>query len=461
MSEFNQQFLNSSKPHILMITNHGIHDWDVRSGLKDTGGQNHYVNALSHMLSELGFRITTLNRGGYNDPVTGECRKGISCYNENERIIYLEDSVKEFIRKEDLNTEILQEESKFAIKVFQEENSSFDLMISHYWDGAILGDMLKTQSAVKCSHVWIPHSLGALKKENFINKPQDVIDSCRFEERITYEHKVCEVVDYIASTSSDITRISNEVYNKNPELFLPPCIETNEVFPMDINKADGIYNFLAKSDTTGADVKGKKCVLEVSRTDITKRKDIVIRAFAQSLKDNSDSMLLLTISPDKKEVYEPLMNLINELNIRDKVVCLGMIPRALISELYAITTVYISPSDMEGFGMSVQEAAAAKRATISSSLVPFAVEYLTKDYEVETVNTKSGKCNIKWGKGGCVVDAGNAEGFGYALNELLLNQSRREIIAQEGYDITIPYFTWACLTKDLLNEVNVKVPFIS
>jgi hypothetical protein len=36
-----------SKKHILMITNHGIHEWDPQPGLPDTGGQNLYVNQLS------------------------------------------------------------------------------------------------------------------------------------------------------------------------------------------------------------------------------------------------------------------------------------------------------------------------------------------------------------------------------------------------------------------------------
>jgi transcriptional regulator len=35
-----QAFLASSQKHILMITNHGIHQWQIIPGLPDTGGQN-------------------------------------------------------------------------------------------------------------------------------------------------------------------------------------------------------------------------------------------------------------------------------------------------------------------------------------------------------------------------------------------------------------------------------------
>ena len=46
-----------------MITNHGVHQWEVIPGLPDTGGQNVFVNQFSAALAEMGFRITIVNRG--------------------------------------------------------------------------------------------------------------------------------------------------------------------------------------------------------------------------------------------------------------------------------------------------------------------------------------------------------------------------------------------------------------
>ena len=63
--KFAEAFKQSERPHILMVTNHGIHQWDVIPGLPDTGGQNMFVNQLSATLAWLGFRITIANRGGY------------------------------------------------------------------------------------------------------------------------------------------------------------------------------------------------------------------------------------------------------------------------------------------------------------------------------------------------------------------------------------------------------------
>ena len=44
--------------------------------------------------------------------------------------------------------------------------------------------------------------------------------------------------------------------------------------------------------------------------------------------------------------------------------------------LYNATSVYCTPSVMEGFGMSAQEAAATARPVVASNLVPFVCEYL-------------------------------------------------------------------------------------
>ena len=51
-----QAFLSSPRKHILMITNHGIHLWQVIPGLPDTGGQNVFVNQFTAALAEQGFR---------------------------------------------------------------------------------------------------------------------------------------------------------------------------------------------------------------------------------------------------------------------------------------------------------------------------------------------------------------------------------------------------------------------
>ncbi len=457
--DLQREFLQSKRPHILMVTNHGTHTWEIRSGLTDTGGQNQYVRSLSDALVRLGYRVTTYNRGGYPDPVSGRPQTGSRYKDADSRIVYLEGGGSGFIRKEDLTREIISEEVDFAQHLMAAELIPVDLIISHYWDGALLAQILRERLSLKAKHIWVPHSVGTLKRENFKGKPAEVVAPLRFDERIAFEREVIAKADAVASTSGDITMHLAKNYDRPPELFLPPCIDTDMIRPIDdISGCSGIYDFLRDTDPkTGSKARGRRCILEMSRTDRTKRKDIVLKAFAAALKDDPNLLLLLRINQKAKDIFPELDALANSLGIREDVVYVGMVPDDLMSQLYAISTVYLSPSEMEGFGMSVQEAAACRKPTISSSLIPFAVEFLAKEGEDETITTSEGSVKVRWGKGGVIVPAGNTEGFAYALKALLNDKDRRNRIARTAYDITIPHFTWDNMTRKLLTNVGMKL----
>ena len=102
-TQLHLDFIKSEKPHVLMITNHGIHQWDVVPGLPDTGGQNVFVNQLSETMTGFSYKVTIINRGGYIHPITGERQRGLHYRDENLRILYLEDGKDEFVRKEDMH----------------------------------------------------------------------------------------------------------------------------------------------------------------------------------------------------------------------------------------------------------------------------------------------------------------------------------------------------------------------
>lgn len=453
-------FAKNGRPHILMITNHGIHDWDVRSGLRDTGGQNHYVNALSETLVELGFCVTTMNRGGFPDPLTNEMRRGIHHKGPYQRIVYLEGGGDKFIRKEDLDRSILGEEANFAARLLKEEGLSIELVISHYWDAAVLANMLREKLGFKAKHLWIPHSIGAMKRENFRGQPTEVTGPLKFSERIAFEKEAMKGIDAVISTSGELSKYLRRDYSREPELFLPPCIDTDLIRPLPPGAGcERILDFLSGGDASlRSRLAGSRSVLEVSRTDRTKRKDVVIRAIAQAAKKHPDLMGLLTISPDAKEVYADLCSLMEEQGVRDRMVFIGMVPREIMSELFALSTVYVTPADQETFGMSIQEAAACRRPIISSDRVPFATEYLLEGERRESIETSFGPAELRWGAGGVVAPSGNHEAFGHALEKLLSDKSLQEKLADGAYRATIPYFTWPNLTRELLQKAQVQIP---
>jgi hypothetical protein len=170
-----QAFLASPRKHILMITNHGIHQWQIVPGLPDTGGQNVFVNQFTEALAKQDFKVTIVNRGGYAHPTTNEFQTGLRYKNDNQRILYLEDDRPEFVRKEDMGVQVpaLVE----ALKDFlAKDNTEIDHIISHYWDAALLGVQYNQSRPARLPHVWVPHSLGAVKKRNM---PADQWDDLR------------------------------------------------------------------------------------------------------------------------------------------------------------------------------------------------------------------------------------------------------------------------------------------
>ena len=457
MSE--KAFSKSKRPHVVLISNHGIHDWEIRGGLLDTGGQNHYVLSLSDTLVSLGFRVTSLNRGGFPDPITKRMRTGIKYKDGHSRIAYLKGGGEKFINKENMNIEILSQEAKHAEMILGEEEVSIDLIISHYWDGAILGSLIKRRMNLDAKHTWVPHSLGALKMENSKDMLFEEMDELHLDERIAHERDALSRVDAVASTSGDISRVLEDFYGCKPKLFCPPCVEADEIYPNCERGLEEIYDFLADSDfVSGKNVRDRFCILEMSRTDSTKRKDILIKAFSNCVIDHPDAMLLLRLDPTNKVLYNNIIGLIDDLNIRRNVVLVGRLPERLKPKMYGISDLYVCTSEMEGFGSSVQEACAAKRATISSDLTPFAAQYLLQDESFESLETSAGWCTIRWGSGGVVVPAGNVEGFSHAMNKLISDDALRNKIAEAGHKITIPHFTWDNMTRSMLEQMKIEIP---
>ncbi len=451
-AQLEQEFLDSKRSHILMITNHGIHQWEVVSGLPDTGGQNVYVNQLTEVLADFGFKITIINRGGYPHPTTGEMRRGKRYKDAQQRILYIEDSTKEFVRKEAMKSQI-PELVDFLYSTLDEEGQKIDLIMSHYWDAALLGVQFNERLEKPLPHLWVPHSLGAVKKRNM---PPETWEDLRVDERIETEKEFIPKLDHVAATSSLIRDSLRNDYGREMSLFLPPCINPEKFYHRDIEQDHEIWDFLVEASGLSKErLLNSRYVMEVSRTDKTKRKDVLIKAFAEALKNHPELILIVSIDKTEPELYEELTGLIKSLGIEDEVIAIGH-EAARLPYLYSLLSVYCSPSVMEGFGMSVQEAAATRVPVIGSEKIPFVVEYLLgENVEQRSVDgVSSGK--LKIGEGGIVVPSDEVSGFAYALELLLGDEELRSKMGKNALEITVPYFTWEEMTRRMLGKMGVS-----
>jgi len=295
--------------------------------------------------------------------------------------------------------------------------------------------------------------LGALKKRNM---DPSTWAGLRIEERIEQERDLIGRIDGAVATSSAIRDTFVDDYGYQPQYFLPPCVEVGRYRPRDGEECEEIWQFLAShSMLTARELKSSPIVTEISRTDHTKRKDVLIRAFARAREAVPGSVLVVALDERSGPPYEEAMGLIRDLDLESAVVVLGSVWDELPC-IYAATNVYCTPSVMEGFGMSAQEAAATGKPVVASDLVPFAVEYLL-GAEPKRVAVGEGDGVLRLGEGAIVVPADDVAGFAQALITLLGDDQLRGEMGRTALAITIPYFTWEMRTRELLDDLGVAV----
>ncbi len=449
--KYEKAFKASRKKHILMITNHGVHQWKVVPGLPDTGGQNVFVNQFTNQLAASGYRVTIINRGGYKHPVTGDYQQGVLYRDEQRRILYIEDSTKEFVRKEDMPEHVLPL-THFLHYYLLEEKIKIDLIVSHYWDAAKIGIELNQRLAKPVKHIWVPHSLGALKKKNMESSKWQAL---RIDERIEIEKSVVPFLDGLASTSNAIRDTMAKDYKYKKPLYLPPCIHTERYHKHDVASNDPVWDHLSQCSTLEPrEIQKCKIITEISRTDKTKRKDVLIKAFIKAHKKNQDSFLIVSIDPQEQDIYKELKAMVESSGVSKHIAIVGSI-WALLPVLYSITDIYCTPSVMEGFGMSAQEAAATQVPVIASDLVPYVVEFLMGK-RPRLVKPAGGKNLVRVGPGGIVVKADDIGGFAFAMDMLLKDNDLRAKMGRKAFKITIPYFSWDNMVNRLLKEISFK-----
>jgi glycosyltransferase involved in cell wall biosynthesis len=335
---------------------------------------------------------------------------------------------------------------------FQEENTSVDVIISHYWDGAKVGELFNRSLAAHLPHIWIPHSLGKVKKENV---SEEKWESLRIDERITIERKLLKELDAVAATSSKIRKSLIEDYKFKGKIpFLPPCVDPDRYHPMQVKEDDEIWMFLSgQSGIEPNRLREAKILTEISRTDTTKRKDILLRAFAQVMKAIPDVYLIISIDQKRGQIADDLHTLIDELELGDRVIVVGSVWEQLPT-IYAISDIYCTPSVMEGFGMSAQEAAATRVPVVASNRVPFVREYLLGDGTVE-ISCDGCQKPLLLGEGAIEVQADDVDGFAHALMILLQDDVLRKSMGKRALEMTVPYFTWSSRTQEFLKDVGL------
>ena len=438
----------------MMITNHGCHS-PVIEVTTDTGGQNFYVNALSDVFVVLGYKVTILNRGGYKHPVTKQMHKGITYYDDAWgkrglycRLMYLEDSRKRFVPKENLTEKGLSEEADSFFKTAKKIGMSLKdihFISSHYWDAGILGMIinngLKKRMARSVTHIWTTHSLGKFKRDSFKNASEDIVKALNFPTRIAFEERVISAVDGVVATSNKMREYLSkyDTMVKN-HFWLPPGIDVAEIKPRKMSECGRAFSLLEKYlKMSRKEVRNllrqNIMFLELSRTAKAKQKDMVLKAFAK-MTNKDKAILVMNIDPET-HIYEEAMKVYNKIKEKDRIVLIDtFLDREEAAQMFSLANVFITPSVSDPWGMSAQEAAASRCAVISSKYVAFAVEIL---------------------KNNCLqVHKHYSRLYAEKMDIMVQEPHLRMKLASNAYNLVAKHYSWEALAEALIFDMGER-----
>lgn len=462
-------------PHAVHIT-HGHHQVNLLLGdlYPDTGGQNEYINKFARTMARLGCRSTVFNRGGYlagpNDPHSGwEWTSDASV-----GVIRMEDSMSAlWQRKEDM--------APFADALAYDAaqwlcGEKVDVLFTHYWDAAVEAAYLRRMLKLDCRIVFVPHSLGEHKRINELKikeKDPEKFDQVRFdnlhlEERTRHEQEMLDQeIDLVASTSDELTNLLINHYNYPKERIrtLAPGYDDDVYHPVPREArwvpTDPAWQEFAKEILRVGQFPDDKDVhwlqyealfiTEVSRTDETKNKGLILKAMDMVSRINPNVVLLINIaSGERNSLGKELRAQLAELRHNNPNLMVAAFERPsddFVAKMHAVAKMYVTASTQEGFGMSVLNAAASGKPSIFTNCVPFGNECLLGSTP-KVIST-----GVMQGEGGVLVDVGSAQALSEGILHLLRSRTLRKAMGEAAFKKALP-FSWTECTLSFLRSID-------
>jgi len=288
-------------------------------------------------------------------------------------------------------------------------------------------------------HVWTPHSLSVIKERNFKDKSNEISRDLKFRERRSHERMICNYTPAFGSTSYEIAEslITNYGVSIEDIVFYPPGVDI-EIFRNYTDSELGrLYKYLeAETGYSKKEITSSTVLFETSRMDSTKRKDVLLKAFAEVVEKTDEKCLLFIGGGPENKEYKSLQKILDETqSLKGKAFLLGFIPEEYLAMMFGFCDIYVSASEMEGFGMSVAQAAIAAKPVVSSDKIPFTGFYLK---DVATI-----------------LPAGDVSAFADGILRLVGNEEDRKLIGQRTREKTMG-LEWKNLTEKFIEDLNKK-----
>ncbi len=207
------------------------------------------------------------------------------------------------------------------------------------------GITLSTAMANVDNHVWTPHSIGIIKERNYWKKDKEIVRRLKFRERDSHEQVICNRTAHFCSTSPEISGALVAYHGVSPKSVFdfPPCIDARIFRPRTPDELGDTYKYLSeRSGVSEQILKRSKIIFETSRMDRTKRKDILLRSFAEVAPKLTDTYLFIGGGPAGNPVFKELEELKRTLPALDgRAFLLGFVPDDVIEPLFSLPDLFV------------------------------------------------------------------------------------------------------------------------
>ena len=311
-------------------------------GAKDTGGMSVYIVELARQLGRQGHVVDAYTRvHDPDDPVIIEL-------GENARLIHLRAGEDGDIHK----LAVYPHLPDFAcnLEAFRKENGlQYDLVFSHYWLSAWVGQYLEGWWGVP--HITMFHTLGAVKNAGGIGEDEP-------ELRIKTEGELARNCYIIAPTEKEKENLIQHYGSRPERISVVPCGVNMELFqPVD-----------RKAARQRLGLGNGKIVLFVGRIEPLKGVEQLLKAMP--LLPNSQPVRLVIVGGDEssQDDVENLQKLSLDLGIKDRVTFTGIKKQEEMPFLYSAADVCVVPSYYESFGLVALESLACGTPVVATDV---------------------------------------------------------------------------------------------
>ena len=322
-------------------------------GFGDSGGMNVYITETAKRIAQSGIAVEIFTRAtSAEDSETTELAPGVL-------VRHIPAGPFEGLRKEELPAQLCAVTAGLLRAEAAKDEGFYDLIHSHYWLSGQVGWIAKERWNIPLVHTM--HTMARVKNMQLAegDSPEPAV-------RIIGEEQVVEVADRLVANTDQEARELIELYHADPNRVsvINPGVDLDTFAPGDKSAARETLGI--KEDAL--------LLLFVGRIQPLKGPEILLKAAAVMVRDNPEIRNRLVIGicggPSGSGLEQPqwLINLADELQIRDIVRFIPPVTRSELVTWFQAATLSVVPSYSESFGLVALEAQACGTPVIAAKV---------------------------------------------------------------------------------------------